>query len=62
MTTLYLSMNAERGGLLQYLVSTFSFYAGTLFFGTPCLLGVYTILEIHACSNPSPLFPNIVST
>ena len=20
------------------------------------------ILEIHACSNPSPLFPNIVST
>ncbi len=23
---------------------------------------VNTILEIHACSNPSPLFPNIVST
>ena len=21
-----------------------------------------TLLEIHACSNPSPLFPNIVST
>ena len=23
---------------------------------------LYTLLEIHACSNPSPLFPNIVST
>ncbi len=27
------------------------------------IIGDYTdILEIHACSNPSPSFPNIVST
>ena len=27
-----------------------------------CNIELNVLLEIHACSNPSPLFPNIVST